>query len=354
MITVKDIAKMCGVSPSTVSNILNGKNNKVSEETKKRVMAVVEQNHYKPNYFASSMRRQNSKCISIIVEDLHQFTTPAIVVAIMAYCEEKGYRTVLFNLRMYDRWKNAWFKHEDMLIRFLYPALDESSAIKVDGVIYIAGHGRVISCLPEEYKIPIVMAYATNKDDRYPSILIDDRKGGYDIGKYILKMGHTEIGVIAGMEDNMHTEERLIGFKKALAEAGISYNPNLVINGSWTRESGYDKAESILETGVKCIWCMNDQMAAGVYDYLYEHDIHVGKDISVIGFDNMEHSAYMYPRITTNALPLSEIGHKAAEMMIKIIDNPDWKPDEMKMWIPCKMVYGNSVVDLSEMADAKK
>lgn len=342
MITVKEIAKMCGVSPSTVSNILNGKK-KVSEETKKRVLAVVEETGYTPNYFASSMRKNKSNVISVVVEDLNQFTTPPIVVAIMAYCEEMGYRTILFNLRMYDRWKDTWFENEEMLKSFLYPALYESESIKVDGIIYVAGHGRVIRCFPKDYKVPTVMAYATNEGNRFPSVLIDDEKGGYDIGKYLLSMGHKDIAVLTGVENNLHTVKRLAGFQKALFEAGIPYNPKGTFHGTWQRDSGYAKAPDLLKTGATAIWCMNDQMAAGVYDYLHSEGVEIGKDISVVGFDNMDYSAYMFPRITTNALPLAEIGRKSAEIMINIINNPGWQPEQMKTWLPCSMVYGDSV-----------
>lgn len=346
MITVKEIAKMCGVSPSTVSNILNGKPN-VGEETKKRVLAVVEQTGYTPNYFASSMRKQNSKVISIIVEDLNQFTTPPIVVAIMASCEKAGYRTILFNLRMYDRWRDTWFENEEMLKSVLYPVLFESESIKVDGIIYVAGHGRIIRCFPKDYSVPTVMAYATSEADRFPSILIDDENGGYDMGKYIISHGHKEIAIITGVENNMHSVKRLTGFQRALFEAGIPYNPTRTFHGNWQRQSGYDIAQKAMDSGATVIWCMNDQMAAGVYDYCFEKDIIVGKDISVAGFDNMDYSKYMYPRITTNSLPLSQIGERSVETMIHMIENPGWKPENMKNWLPCTMTEGKSVADIS-------
>ncbi|MCQ2536774.1 MAG: LacI family DNA-binding transcriptional regulator [Lachnospiraceae bacterium] len=346
MITVKDIAKICGVSPSTVSNILNGKN-KVSDETRKRVLAVVEETGYTPNYFASSMRKQKSNVISIIVEDLNQFTTPPIVVAIMAYCEAMGYRAILINLRMYDRWRDTWFDNEEMLKSFLYPALYESESIKADGIIYVAGHGRIIRCFPEDMKVPTVVAYAANENDRFPSILIDDEKGGYDIGKYLLEQGHKEIAVLAGVENNMHTGKRLAGFQKALFEAGVPYNPKNTLFGTWQRDSGYKNASCLLEKNPTAIWCMNDQMAAGVYDYLYENNYKIGEDVSVIGFDNMDYSSYLYPRITTNELPLAEIGRRSAEMMIRIIEDAGYEPEAKRIWVPCKMVIGNSVKKLN-------
>lgn len=346
MITVKDIAKVCNVSPSTVSNILNGRPN-VGDETRERVMKVIKETGYQPNYFASSMRKQNSRTIGIIVEDLKQFTTPPIVVAIMAYCEDKGYRTILLNLRMYDRWQDTWYQDEKKLASVLHPALKEMSAIKADGLIYVAGHGRTLNCFPKDFSIPTVIAYASSENDRYPSILIDDENGGYDMGRFLVSKGHTKIGVITGVKDNMHSRKRLAGFQRALFDAGVLYNPGWTFHGTWQRESGYQLAQKVYETGVTCIWCMNDQMAAGVYDYCYEKGIVIGKDISIAGFDDMENAEYMYPRLTTNGIPLRRIGKKSAELMIHILEEEGWQPETMKTWIPCQMKEGKSVADLN-------
>ena len=111
MITVKEIAQICGVSPSTVSNILNGKTN-MSEETRQKVLGTIKEIGYQPNFFAQSMRKQNSRIISIITEDLNQFSTGSIVEAVMAYCEDHDYRTILMNLRLYDKWSDTWFEDE--------------------------------------------------------------------------------------------------------------------------------------------------------------------------------------------------------------------------------------------------
>src|SRR5574344_1873288 len=100
MITLKEVAQTCGVSVATVSNILNGKP-KVSEATKQRVLEVVKQTGYQPNYFAQGMRKQKTEMIGIITEDLNEFSSTPIVEAIMAYCEDHGYRTILINMRMY-------------------------------------------------------------------------------------------------------------------------------------------------------------------------------------------------------------------------------------------------------------
>ena len=99
MVTVKEIARRCNVSPSTVSNILNGKTN-MSEQTRQRVLEMVRETGYQPNFFAQSMRKQKNRMLGIITEDLNEFSTSPIVEAIMAYCDDHGYRAILMNLRL--------------------------------------------------------------------------------------------------------------------------------------------------------------------------------------------------------------------------------------------------------------
>lgn len=235
MITVKEIAQLCGVSITTVSNILNNKP-KVSEETRQKVLEVVKQTGYKPNYFAQGMRKQKTRTIGIVVEDLNIFSTPPIVEAIMAYCEEHNFRTVLLNMRLYDKWQDTWYDDNQKLHSVLEPSIQELLSIKVDGIMYIAGHCRIVDCFPDDFDIPAVVVYALSKNSLYPSVVIDDEKGGYDMTKYLISMGHKKIGVIAGTIDNLHTRNRNLGYQKALFEEGILFNPDYLRYGDWMRD----------------------------------------------------------------------------------------------------------------------
>ncbi len=175
MITVKEIAKRCNVSPSTVSNILNGRLN-AGEKTRQRVLECVKETGYQPNYFAQSIRKRSSRMISIIAEDLLTFGASPIVEAITAYCESADYRTVLMNMRLYSKWGNTWYGEAEKLVNAVRPLVQEALSIKVDGIIYVAGHCRYIDCLPETLPIPAVISYALSGGNRFPSIIIDDEK----------------------------------------------------------------------------------------------------------------------------------------------------------------------------------
>lgn len=345
MITVKEIAKMCDVSPSTVSNILNGKTN-MTEETRERVLKVIEETGYRPNFFAQGMRRQNNKCICIIAEELLQFSTPPIVEAIMDVCESKGYRSILINMSMYEKWKKTGVNlgEEKLLSKNTSPALLEAQAMRADGVIYVAAHGHVLNCIPDNYGIPVVFAYGPSRDAKYKSVLIDDCGGSRMVTDYLIGRGHKKIGVIAGKEDNLHTVERLSGYREALFNSGIQYDPSIVLFADWERENGKECAKKLLSMGVNTIWCMNDLMAAGAYDAVNEAGLEVGKDITIVGFDNREMSEYLSPMLSTCELPLKGIGETCAEMMIREIEDEEYRnAPGVATKVPCSLVIRQSI-----------
>jgi LacI family transcriptional regulator len=343
VITLKEIAKKCGVSITTVSNVLNNKP-KVSDETRQRILEVVKDTGYQPNYFAQGMRKQKTRIIGIIVEDLELFSTPAIVEAIIAYCDDNNYRTILVNMRIYDKWKDTWYTDEEKIQSILQPMIRELLSVKVDGIMYVAGHCRHINYFNEDFDIPAIIVYALSESRRFPSVIFDDEKGGYDITKYLISMGHRKIGVISGTNNNLHTHYRCLGYQKALFEEGILYNPSLVLQGDWERPSGYKPAEKLVKEGVTAIFCMNDRMAAGAYDYLYDNNIIVGQDISIVGYDNNNISEYLRPPLTTNDIPLRDIGKTAAKYFLNSLEeNHDTNTKKEILRLPCNMFIRESV-----------
>ncbi len=343
MVTLKEVAQQCGVSVATVSNILNGKP-KVSEATKQRVLQVVKETGYQPNYFAQGMRKQKTQMIGIITEDLNEFSSTPIVEAIMAYCEDYGYRTILINMRMYDKWKNTWYNDEEKLQSVLQSAITEMLSIKVDGIFYVAGHCRVVNCFPEDFSIPAIVVYALSKSPKFTSVVIDDEKGAYDITKYLISMGHEKIGVIGGVADNIHTQNRLMGFQKALYEDQIPYNPGWIYFGDWERKSAAECMKNLVHSGVTAVFCMNDLMAGGAYDCIMSQKLKVGKDISVVGYDNRMISEYMNPALTTNEIMFQDIGKKAVEIMLEKLESGETETGDMEIIkVPCKMEIRDSV-----------
>lgn len=344
MITLKEIASICDVSAMTVSNVINGKS-KASKETQEKILAVVKEKGYKPNLVARGLRSNRTKIIALIVEDIAQFTSPEIIEGAVAKFEEKGYRVVIQNLRFYSRWADTWYDDQNKINEVLEPALDEVKSIHAEGLIYIAGHARIIRNL-DSVEIPSVLAYAYSDSENVPSVVLEDEKGAYEMTKYLISLGHYKIGVMAGRKDNIHTKKRLLGIKQALREANLKYDSNLIFYGNWSRKCGYEGAKELLKNDISVIFSMSDQMAGGVYDYLHEKNLTIGEDISVASFDNAQMAEYMTPKLTTMELPLKKIGETAANTLIQKMEKSEINIEPVTK-LPCNLIKRNSVKQMS-------
>ncbi|MBQ8950881.1 MAG: LacI family DNA-binding transcriptional regulator [Eubacterium sp.] len=348
MVTIKEIAEICGVSATTVSNVLNGKA-KTSEETRQKILKAVEEYGYTPNAIAQGLRNRRSKVIAVISEDIAQFTSPAIIESIVEICEKWDYRVVVYNLRLYDRWQDTWYGDEEKYRSIINPIIRDIRSSQIDGVIYVAGHARVIKTFNRDFELPIVMCYAFSDSKDIPSVVIDDESSAYEVVSYLIGKGHKRIGFVGGRADNIHTVKRLSGYQRALYDNKIFYDPDLIYYGDWSRESGYAGAKRLFDKNVSAFFGISDRMTGGIYDFLYEKDMLVGNDISVVGFDNENISSFFRPPLTTTELPLRAIGKKSAELILDRIENPGkrTRQEEPEIFdIPCKMIIRDSVKEI--------
>lgn len=344
MPTIKEIAKVCNVSVATVSNIINGKG-KVGEETKKRVLSVIEEMNYTPNIVAQNLKTKNTRSIGVIAEDMTVFVMPDIIDGITEYCEQEDYQILLVNLRLYKKFGDSYYQdhvHQDIVQKEIQKLLSK----QVEGIIYVAAHERLIDVIPNDLPVPAVVAYGFTNTSEIPSVVVDDKSSAEQLINYLIQNGHKRIGVIAGKKDSLHTQSRLEGYQKALFGANILYNPELVVYGEWDRESGYQNAKALIEKGVTAVFGMNDFIAGGVYDRLDEMGLRVGKDIAVVGFDNREMASYEKPALTTMGLPLHDIGYCASEVIMHLLR----KEEEVKTtyFIVCEQIIRSSVNKVKE------
>lgn len=340
MITLKELAAQCEVSIATVSNILNGKAN-VSEKTKERVLKVIEETGYKPNYMARTLRARKTNTVGLIIDDICAFSSPNLIEGVLNHLEEQGYKAIIETLRLYSKWGNSPDSPEyEKAVR---ESVDEMLSIKVDGIIFIAAHAHNIEYFSSNLEIPIVIAYAYQTDNKVPTIKIDDFESSYIMTKHLIKKGHKKIAIIGGKASDRHEQDRLKGFEKAMTEANFPVDKKLIESGYWSREGGKEACSRLFKksTDFTCIFCFNDLMAAGVYDYLYEKGLQPGKDYAVAGFDNREMSDYLSPSLTTMEIPLQEIGQEAAVVLLKKIDGTKIKNNDIK--IPCRLIERASV-----------
>lgn len=342
MSTIKEVAKACNVSIATVSNILNGKPG-ASDETKKLVQKAIKELDYTPNYVAKNLKMKNTRSIGVIAEDMTIFSIPDIIDGITEHCEEVNYQILLINLRLFKKYNDTYYNRDDYYDT-VRQEIRKLMSKQVEGIIYVAAHERVIHCIPEDLTIPAVMAYGYTESKKVPSIVVNDSKSAYELIKLLIDNGHTRIGVIKGKNDSIHMQNRLMGYQKALFDNKLLYDPELVCNGDWTRTSGYENAQYLVDKGVTAIFCMNDLMAGGVYDRLLEMNIKIGQEISVVGYDNRELSSFYKPALTTVELPLQGIGYCASDVLIQMLSGDYQLKDKENVFeVDCKLLCRDSV-----------
>ncbi len=350
MATIREIAKASGVSVATVSNIMNGKG-KCSAETEAKVKRIAREMNYRPNVIARNLKMKRSRSIGVIVEDMTIFSIPDIVDGISEYCEKKDYQILLVNLRLFKKYDDTYY-HKDFFYDLVKREIQDLVNKQVEGIIYVTAHERVMrECIPDDLEIPAVMAYGYTKSTRVPSVVVDDEDGASLIMNELIQKGHRKIGIITGKEDSLHAQARLRGAQKALYQAEIPYNPDFVKIGNWERSSGYRFAKELMEHGVSAIFCMNDLMAGGVYDYLDEKKLKIGEGgTSVAGYDDRMSSAYYKPALSTVKLPLHDIGYEASRLVMQMLENAqnsenrESSPTEpVVVQMPCTLVERDSI-----------
>jgi len=340
MTTIKEIARLAGVSTATVSNVLNGKSGAAGEAKAKEIIDLAHNLQYTPNILARSLQKQKTSTVGIITEDLTVFNAPEIVDGIDACCEENSYEIILENMRLFKRYNNDFTdtpKHRELLDSMVRNMV----AKQVEGIVYVGYHCREIAYLPSMVQVPFVYAYCYPKEEIYPSVMFDEEKAARDVTKLLIDKGHRRIGVISGPASSYHTQARLKGFMAALAEHGIVSEPDLIVYGDWERFSGYRLAALLLDRKVSAIFSFNDMMACGVYEQAAERNLRIGKDISLFGFDNRSISQGYVPALSTVQPPLNEIGRRCAELILSQIKHN--KKSVKRIYLPCTILERHSV-----------
>ena len=340
MTTNKEIAKACNVSVATVSNVFTGKG-RVSEERRQYILKTARDMNYVPNDLARSLKQRSSRTIGIITEDLTVFNCPNIVDGIHEYLETMNYTYILGNLRLFRKYDNDFYHHEEYSAK----VTEEFQIMKskqVAGIIYVGAHNRTIQSIPQDLGLPIVITYGKASDSRMTSVNYDDTKGAYDAVTELLREGHTRIGLVAGESTSVHTVQRTLGYRQALFDHHLPCEDRLIYQGIWTRDSGYEAARMLLTQNVTAIFCMNDIMAAGIYDYADKHRITIGKDLSIIGFDNRDICTVLKPELSTIGLPLGQLGTHSAKILIDMIEHRKEQPKPRDLKISCSLILRES------------
>ncbi|RLE11988.1 LacI family transcriptional regulator [Candidatus Aerophobetes bacterium] len=317
VISIDDIAKRAGVAKSTVSRILSGKG-QFSEKTRSKVLRIAKKLNYKPNPIAKSLRSRTTKAIGLMLPNVTYPFYPEVIRGVEDVAFKNGYIVILCDT-------NESKKKESM-----YFEIFENRWI--DGIIYAGITGE-----PEEEehiyaalkkKLPIVFIDREVEGHFTCTIMIDNEKAAFDATKYCLELGHRRIGFIRGVsrekkEIKIFTR-RFEGYRKALFDYGLEIDPELIVEGDLTLESGVVAAKKLLERRVSftAIFASNDLMAIGAMRELQRRGYRIPGDVSIIGLDDIPLASLVNPSLTTVAQPKYEIGVEATKLLLKRIENP--------------------------------
>lgn len=307
-LTMAQIAKEVGVSTTTVSKVLNQQPG-VGAQMRARIQQVIEQHDYVQNHAARHLRKGQSGLIDLVFQRLEGGYDLGIMHGIQDALDENGYRLVIFATHQDETTERLWLRR----------MLDLST----DGVLLLLPYERIgIANALQAQNIPFVAIGDRNEPTTtFPTIGSTIWLGGYTATEYLISLGHRRIGIITGPLDLMTSRARLAGYREALERAGIPVDPALICEGNYLLGDGVKQTISLLDLPdpPTAIFTGNDAQATGAYRVLYERNIRIPDQMSVIGFDDVMYTAQMAPPLTTIHQPLQEIGRMAANMLLRII-----------------------------------
>jgi len=311
-LTIQDIARLARVSKATVSRVLNH-HPSVSPETRTRVMRIVQEYDFVPNATATGLAGGKTRLIGVLAPPLTWAGISEILRGVAEYVEDTSYEIVLYSIS-FDR------DHFDVLDRIL-------SMRMVSGLLAILP-GKLSRHITERFHqgLPLVMIDDQEKPGIVPWVGIDNVSSAYAATRHLLERGHRRIAYIHGPQDYYCTIERYQGYAQALRDAGISPDPTLVFHGRFDTPSGRECAAELFardrSTWPSAIFAGNDQMAYGVLQVAEQRGIQIPGDIALVGFDDDLLARHLKPPLTTIHQPFSQMGYKAIELLLTLID-PD-------------------------------
>jgi LacI family transcriptional regulator len=310
--SIKDVAKEAGVSIATVSRVLNDID-VVNEDTKKKVLDAINKLGYRPNIVARSLKTQKTKTIGILVPDISSGFYPEIVRGAEDVSNIYDYNVILCNSDFDD-------EKEKEYLRVLKEKM-------VDGVIYMSSSLQPeILDLINELNIKTVLVETKDKEERLPSVTIDNVKASEEATNYLINKGKKNIAFAGAKQESLNAwADRLVGYEKALKENGLKYDEDLVYTKGLKVKTGHEAVEYFEgnKKSYDAVVCASDEIAVGVINALRERGKKVPEDINVIGFNDNEIAELFYPKITTIKQPSYDMGSVAMRMLIKLLNKKE-------------------------------
>lgn len=304
--TLQDVARLAGVSASTVSRILNGH---VDSAKRDVVEAAIKKLRFKPNLVAKSLRRGVSMAIGVLAQDFDSPYTSRAAKGVEDELMSCGYTPLLIS--------GHWSRDSDEAerVRLLMSR-------KIDGIIIIGGRLSDEQLLDLSEQQPMVFIGRSCHGPRLRSLSVDQRQGGYLATRHLIELGHRRIAHIAGLEDQPDAISRMQGYMDAHRDAGLPVDHRLIVRGDFSELGGVRAMEGLLHAGLEftAVFAANDQTLNGARVVLFNRNIGVPSEISLVGFDGLPSSAYTVPPTTTVRQPIYEMGCTAARELLRLLE----------------------------------
>jgi len=335
-ITIRDIAKQCGVGVSTVSRAINNHPD-INEKTKAMIAQVILENNYIPNNSARNLKRSTSKTIAVLIKGISNPFFSNMLKVFEMEIQRKKYSFLLHRVE----------EQEDEID----VAIELEKEKRLKGIVFLGGYFSHSEEKLKQLKVPFVLSTigVTDKIDKdyYSSVSVDDYKESYKMVDYLCKLGHKRIATITvAPEDESIGKLRFKGYLQALEDNHISFDPGLVGYMkedivTFSMKYGYEVTKELLKTNkdFTAIFAISDSMAVGACKALFEAEKRVPEDYSVAGFDGMDISFYYNPSITTIRQPVEEMAEETIRILFDIIHKK--RSQESKIF-PAELVIGQS------------
>lgn len=310
-ITIYDVAEKAGVSIATVSKVINN-TGRISEKTRKKVMQIMDELEYQPSVVASALSGKSTFTLGLTLPDLANPYFAELARAIEDQGRKHGFNVFICST------DNDADKEEEYYQLFMKK--------RVDGIIMVSRDKQnvVVKKILSE-KVPLVMIAREIFSAPVTSVMVDDYYGGMQAGQHLLQQGHQNIAVIVENLTELGSKERLRGCVDAMKEAQLELDPQLVIEGGYTLESGKAAMKQLLQQKQRptAVFACNDILAIGAIQAVREGGLKVPDDISIVGYDNTILAAIIDPPLTTVAQPMQEIGERSVALLVQQIQSKE-------------------------------
>lgn len=314
-ITIKEIATLAGVSKTTVSKVINNKDENISQETRSRIQAIIKEHNYVPNKLAQSLITKRTNTIGLLIPDIRNPFFTDISRGVEDKAHESGYNVIICNT-------DEDAEREESGIRTLLER-------KIDGIIFAASSNtNLTNANYKNVRIPTVLIDKNinmNLENLKGRVVVENLDGAYKATKHLISNGHKNILYLSGPNLNQISIDRLNGYKKALNEADLKYDDKNLVIGQFNTEWAFDYIQTLENIDFTAVFCANDLIAIGVIKGLENKGYNIPDDISVVGFDDIYMARMVTPALTTVRQPSYDIGYKAGEILIKNLENTDNK-----------------------------